>query len=386
MGANNTQSLRRDREVEAAFTRIRGPGKVDLAECKYCKDSTTKPPFKKAWNTTRCHDHLKVCVPYIDHIDERNAPTRSRAERLQEEGSNVTTHQAKHPNKLNFKPIDDTWRIKQLDGLFAKAVYTSCCSFTFFTTPEWTAFFAKLGYTPPSERRLRIALLDDCYTDMKNEVAKVFQASRHLGIVADESTNITNHRIQNVSVMCNQTSYHWSSENLEDEEATADASVATIKVKALEITNNDLNRLSSLSTDTCNTQRSVWKKVQMIPELKHVLSIPCDSHGLQLAIKDLIDPGKDEYRCTIPSKIREFCKEYTSIISFFSGAPKQLGYLRVKQKKVSKVVALIAAGNTRWGTQVSIFCFFTSSLMTVVIASIDQIPSQEQRSPSNVLL
>jgi hypothetical protein len=43
---------------------------------------------------------------------------------------------------------------------------------------------------------------------------------------------------------------------------------------------------------------------------------------------------------------REFCKEYTSIISFFSGAPKQLGYLRVKQKKVSKVVALLAAGNT----------------------------------------
>ena len=80
--------------------------KVDLAECKYCKDSTTKPPFKKAWNTTRCHDHLKVCVPYIDHIDERNAPTRSRAERLQEEGSN---NQAKKPNKLNFKPIDDTW-------------------------------------------------------------------------------------------------------------------------------------------------------------------------------------------------------------------------------------------------------------------------------------
>jgi hypothetical protein len=98
------------------------------------------------------------------------------------------------------------------------------------------------------------------------------------------------------------------------------------------------------------------------------------------------DPGKDEYRRTIPSKIREFCKEYTSIISFFSGAPKQLGYLRVKQKKVSKVVALLAAGNTRWGTQVSIFCIFTSSLITVVIASIDQIPSQEQRSPSNVLL
>jgi len=328
-------------------------------------------------------DHLKVCVPYIDHIDERNAPTRSRAERLQEEGS---THQAKQPNKLNFKPIDDTFRIKQLDGLFAKAVYTCCCSFTFFTTPEWTAFFAKLGYTPPGDYRLRIALLDDCYTDMKNEVAKVFQASRHLGIVADESTDITNHRIQNVSVMCNQTSYHWSSENLEDEEATADASVATIKAKAIEITNNDLNRLSSLSTDTCNTQRSVWKKVQMIPELKHVFTIPCDSHGLQLVIKDLIDPGKDEYRCTIPSKIREFCKEYTSIISFFSGAPKQLGYLRDKQKKVSKVVALVAAGNTRWGTQVSIFCFFTSSLMTVVIASIDQIPSQEQRGPSNVLL
>ena len=90
-----------------------------------------------------------------------------------------------------------------------------------------------LGYTPPSERRLRIALLDDCYTDMKNEVTKVFQASRHLRIVADESTNITNHRIQNVSVMCNQISYHWSSDNLEDEEATADVSVATIKAKAL---------------------------------------------------------------------------------------------------------------------------------------------------------
>jgi hypothetical protein len=51
----------------------------------------------------------------------------------------------------------------------------------------------------------------------------------------------------------------------------------------------DLARISSLTTDTCATMRNTWTGLEQLELLSHVLFIPCDSHGLQLLIKDLLD-------------------------------------------------------------------------------------------------
>jgi len=66
---------------------------------------------------------------------------------------------------------------------------------------------------------------------------------------------------------------------LEDKNATANATVQSVKQKALDITQGDLKRLGSLSTDTCSTQQASWAKLKLDPDLAHVFGIGCDSHG-----------------------------------------------------------------------------------------------------------
>jgi hypothetical protein len=51
----------------------------------------------------------------------------------------------------------------------------------------------------------------------------------------------------------------------------------------------DLKRMSSLSTDTCATMQKTWTGLEKHPLLKHLFFVPCDSHGLQLLIKDILE-------------------------------------------------------------------------------------------------
>jgi hypothetical protein len=52
-------------------------------------------------------------------------------------------------------------------------------------------------------------------------------------------------------------------------------------------TNGDLKKIGSMTTDTCVTMRLFWDLAEKTVELSHVIFVPCDSHGLQLLIKDL---------------------------------------------------------------------------------------------------
>jgi hypothetical protein len=114
-----------------------------------------------------------------------------------------------------------------------------------------------------------------------------------------------------------------------------------------------MKRITALSTNTYNTQQAVWDRIKKLDKLKYIITIGCESYGLQLIIKDLLNPGKDDQKQDIQSALCDFWKEETSIISFFHKAPKQLGILRKKQwQLLKKHVALSSAGLTRWGTQV----------------------------------
>jgi hypothetical protein len=217
-----------------------------------------------------------------------------------------------------------------------------------FNTLEWRAFFIALGYETPHRKTLARSILDACYKDIKAQVTTVINSSANLGIVADESTNISGTRIKNVSVIYKGASYFWSNQSLKDKNTTAANGIKSVKDKALEITNGNLKRLSALSTNTCPTQQAVWNLLLKDQELAHVFRIGCDSHGQQLVIKDIIDPGKED-GTKIPSKIYDFWLEFQSIITYFGHkATLQLGILRQKQiDSINKTIALIAAGNTR---------------------------------------
>jgi hypothetical protein len=127
-----------------------------------------------------------------------------------------------------------------------------------------------------------------------------------------------------------------------------------IRKQALKITMGNLKKWTAFSSDTNNTQRKCWKLIAQEPDLSHVHSIPYDSHGLQLSIKDLLWPGKDRFNQQITTQIGSFWKEGpNALVSFFQSSEKQLAFLReVIKNTFGKARALIVTVPTRWGTQV----------------------------------
>jgi len=84
--------------------------------------------------------------------------------------------------------------------------------------------------------------------------------------------------------------------------------------------------------------RSTWTGLENTDQLSHALFVPCDSHGLQLLIKDLLEQPR----------IAEVVDMAQTIVRAFHKAKKQYAILRSKQEKPQ---ALILSVITRWGTQ-----------------------------------
>ena len=54
------------------------------------------------------------------------------------------------------------------------------------------------------------------------------------------------------------------------------------------ITNGNMSQWKAVSTDTCSTMHSLGNKLRFQPETNHMMAVLCDSHGLQLLMKDLL--------------------------------------------------------------------------------------------------
>ena len=110
----------------------------------------------------------------------------------------------------------------------------------------------------------------------------------------------------------------------------------------VEITAGHLQHINSLATNTCATMNAVGKLLNDDKELQHILLVPCDAHGLQLVIKDLLD------KCPTPYATHQKAQD---IAAAFKTSPLQYVRLREHQKlKYNRCYALVLAVITRWGT------------------------------------
>ena len=106
--------------------------------------------------------------------------------------------------------------------------------------------------------------------------------------------------------------------------------------------NTELPFINSVATDTCSTMRSFWTKPGAKPRYKLTFFVLCDSHSLQLLIKDILE-------FPVFSTTMTGCN---GIVSHFSSSHKQLALLRSYMvSELGKTYALILAAPTRWGTQ-----------------------------------
>jgi hypothetical protein len=87
---------------------------------------------------------------------------------------------------------------------------------------------------------------------------------------------------------------------------------------------------------------SFWREIQQREGFKHILTIGCDSHGLQLLVKDIL---------AVPS-ISVLFQKASQIMVHFNNAPVRLSTLRkIQRRQYKREWSLLAAVITRWGSQ-----------------------------------
>ena len=232
------------------------------------------------------------------------------------------------------------------DKRIALAFYMNSISFNVIQSRYFLAYHQMVasGYKPPTVHALQTTLLDESYEDVKSEVNKILDATYYLNIITDESTNINKERIINLSINIVHGTFYFVSQEIGAESMNA-ANTAAWLMKQLDgVVKGDWTRVNSFATDTCSTMRRVWRILDADSRLDKSKSffVPCDSHGIQLLIKDLLHVP---YYEKVLSKV-------TNIITAFRASPKQLALLRqVQVECYGKTIALVLSVITRWGTQ-----------------------------------
>jgi Protein of unknown function (DUF 659)/hAT family C-terminal dimerisation region len=230
-----------------------------------------------------------------------------------------------------------------LNVLAARAIYENNLPFTTFEKYPMTKLLFRLNsaYKPPTAFELANSLLDEVYKTVKEEVDTIIDDEECLGVTFDETSNVNSERILNITIFTRRGIFYYLNLVLPAETLSSQRTTEIVYEKLLSISNRKIQRINAISTDTCPAMLSVWRLLSRQPGLQQCLMIPCDSHGLQLLIMDILS--------TAP--FNEIKSKANQIIGHFKHSPKQVSILRDIQKKVyNKTQALTMANQTRWGT------------------------------------
>jgi hypothetical protein len=235
----------------------------------------------------------------------------------------------------------------ELDLAFAQACYIDARPFTLYERgSQLRQAIQKLctAYTPPDRKAISGPLLDETFDIVKAKMNPLLTRIERINVITDESTNINSKRIVNLSLNTKAHGIiHIKSEDIGSLSFTANNAAAWVREKLIDLTTNNLDRVNSVTTDTCSTMARMWIELRGYDDLHHIFTIPCDSHGIQLLIKDLVTkvPGFDEA-----------LKEAQAVAKAFVVSKLQLARLREYQMKhYNEERAFCLSVITRWGTQ-----------------------------------
>jgi len=232
-----------------------------------------------------------------------------------------------------------------LDEDFAAVCYEEGLPFSIFESPAMKRALRHLNpsYKPPSRIKIAGPLLDKAYSKMKDKVEEYVDSLSELNVITDESSNTNKARIANISIHTPIGSIHWLSEDLGSMQSKAVNIAEWLERHLHTLTHGNLERINSCANDTCATMLSMWEHLRLRPGLQHLFFIPCDSHGIQLLIQDLIN--------SIP-QFKKVHDNAQTIAKAFKNAHLQYARLRDLQKQeYGRRWAIILAIATRWGTE-----------------------------------
>ncbi|KAJ6436756.1 restless-like transposase [Purpureocillium lavendulum] len=233
-----------------------------------------------------------------------------------------------------------------LDRQAAIAIFVSGKPYSLYEEPETLKLFQMLNtaYKPPDGNRIA-SFLEPVYLDYRQRVKALLDDAPHLNIIFDASDDISSNRIINVAVeIPNSVAFYWTTFDTKDHDHSALATLSLIRPALVDIFGHDFSRLNALCTDTCSTMRKLHREMKALPEFSHCLYVLCDSHGLQLLVKDIVESKR-----WMPT-----LGKVTYLIGFFKKAKLQLSRLRIHQQECyGRRKAFITAAITRWGTQLA---------------------------------
>ena len=315
----------KDNVIHNQFEEMVIPGRREpTLRCRHCQS------YERAKCRLQAHkDHLASCKPYILSQNQLEV-------------------------KLEVSPSSQLVSKAQLDRMAAEAILYSGLPFNTFdraSHPAMAGFLNALNPSWPIPSRQRIArqLLDDIYCRVKSAVESRLSHEKLLNFTCDESNANNGDRVYNLSVNVLQGgSYHLKVIPLKALSANADNLVVITKEEILRLTTlldqqyqfQQIPRINSLATDTCETMRSLHRKLRTHAEFKHTFFVPCDSHGLQLLVKDILGIGY----------WREIMKHANTIAVYFKRAKRALGILREIMDEIHERSSFTLAVITRWGS------------------------------------
>lgn len=325
--------------VHRHFQRIeKPPGETDRAICKFCK-------WQRAYHTTELRKHLQYDCTAFQEWEERQP--------------GVSGQLVKQSRIERSYSILTTQRREQIRRGLARAVYLDNLPFTAFEKGKALNNAIHLIHPEiqqPSPKVIRGQYLDLEYDEIKAKVDGLITTEQYLNITADESTNITTSRIITLCAnLYEKGSFFLTSHDCSGDKVSSEYMCEFIrkqlhtlvdpegKLTTLEQRIQASKRVNSIAFDTCEGQLKAFRLIKQVDELQHVFFVPCESHGLQLLVKDLIE--------RVPSLKATF-NDVQRLATAFSTSPKQLGKLRqVMQKVLGRQYSFTLAVITRWGTQ-----------------------------------
>ena len=287
---------------------------------------------KYSYHAGRMKEHLIGCKEYLTAQTTPNAITRI-----------ADARRPTNQTQIIVPTLSSTMK-KALDLDAARVCYEEGLPFTLFEKPAMQRFLLRLNpaYKPPSRKQIASPLLEEAHFQLKESIDKAIRALDLLNIVTDESSNINKDRIANISVHTDFGSIHWLSECLGTMQSTSFNIATWLRDHLQTICNGEWERVNSIVTDTCSSMLKSWEILATFPELKHCFFVPCDSHGLQLLMGDLLK---------IPS-FKALLAQAQTIVVAFRKSPLQLARLRQYQIEIyGEARSLCLAVMTRWGTQ-----------------------------------
>lgn len=177
----------------------------------------------------------------------------------------------------------------ECNHLAAMAVYCDRRILNLFEGYYLQALFQRLNsaWKIPSATTFAATLLDKEYEAIKKLVLSTLLASEHINFVTGGSSDINHNQINNLSVLTQIGALQLVSEDILGMVHSANILAEWTYNQFLDWTGGNLTKVNSLATDTEKKMRKMWKILATMPGLSHVFFVPCDSHGLQLLMKDI---------------------------------------------------------------------------------------------------